>query len=135
MKIAVNIFEVNRKRFHDDYFSLLGQLEAGFVDKAWADAFFVSGSYSKIDKEIQTGSIQTKVIGNAERHSDAWNVSARYQKRFEKSIRAHRFPIPGTRRLPSILLIVSMTGTVILLPHPETSLMAADVLCVITTVQ
>ena len=76
--------EVNRKRFHDDYFSLLGQLEAGFVDKAWADAFFVSGSYSKIDKEIQTGSIQTKVIGNAERHSDAWNVSARYQKRFEK---------------------------------------------------
>lgn len=76
--------EVDRRRFHDDYFSLLGQLEAGFVDKWWADAFFVSGSYSKIDKEIQTGSVQSKVIGDAERRSDSWNVSARYQKRFQK---------------------------------------------------
>lgn len=76
--------EVDRRRFHDDYFSLLGQLEAGFVDKLWADAFFVSGSYSKIDKEIQTGSVQSKVIGDAERRSDSWNVSARYQKRFQK---------------------------------------------------
>lgn len=76
--------EVDRRRFHDDYFSLLGQLEAGFVDKPWADAFFVSGSYSKIDKEIQTGSVQSKVIGDAERRSDSWNVSARYQKRFQK---------------------------------------------------
>lgn len=76
--------EVNRRRFHDDYFSLLGQLEAGFVDKPWADAFFVSGSYSKIDKELQTGSVQSKVIGDAERRSEAWNISARYQKRFDK---------------------------------------------------
>ncbi len=69
-----NYIEVNRKRFHDDYFSLLlGQLEAGFVDKSWADAFFVSGSYSKVDKELQTpGSIQTKVIGDAERRGSAW---------------------------------------------------------------
>lgn len=79
-----NYIEVNRKRFHDDYFSLLGQLEAGFVDKSWADAFFVSGSYSKVDKELQTGSIQTKVIGDAERRGSAWNISARYQKRFDK---------------------------------------------------
>ena len=32
----------DRKRFHDDYFSLLGQLEIGFADKWWADAFFAS---------------------------------------------------------------------------------------------
>lgn len=75
---------VDRRRFHDDYFSLLGQLEVGLVDKSWADAFFVSGSYSKVDKELQTGSIQSKVIGDAERRSDAWNISARYQKRFDK---------------------------------------------------
>lgn len=71
---------VKRKRFHDDYFSLLGQLEVGFVDKSWADAFFVSGSYSKVDKELQTGSIQSKVYGMAERQVDAWNISARYLK-------------------------------------------------------
>lgn len=75
---------VDRRRFHDDYFSLLGQLEVGLVDKPWADAFFVSGSYSKMNKELQTGSIQSKVIGDAERRSDAWNVSARYQKQFDK---------------------------------------------------
>lgn len=76
--------EVDRRRFHDDYFSFLGQLEAGFVDKLWADAFFVSSSYSKVDKELQTGSVQNKIIGDAERRSDAWNISARYQKRFDK---------------------------------------------------
>lgn len=70
----------NRRRFHDDYFSFLGQVEVGFANKSWADAFFVSGSYSKVNKELQTGSVQSKVYGMAERESDAWNVSARYQK-------------------------------------------------------
>lgn len=72
---------VNRRRFHDDYFSLLGQMEVGVTDKWWADAFFVSASYNKVDKEIQTGQIQSKVIGMAERNSDAWNISANYQKK------------------------------------------------------
>ena len=47
------------RRFHDDYLSLLGQLEVGVTDKSWADAFFVSGSYSLVNKELQTGSVQT----------------------------------------------------------------------------
>ena len=72
--------EADRRRFHDDYFSLLGQLEAGFTDKWWADEFFVSLSYNKVNKEIQTAQIQTKVVGEAERRSDAWNISANYQK-------------------------------------------------------
>lgn len=72
---------VNRKRFHDDYFSLLAQIEVGVTNRSWADAFFVSASYSKVDKELQTGSIQTKVYGMAEKNSDAWNISARYQKK------------------------------------------------------
>ena len=71
----------NRKRFHDDYFSLFGQFEAGFTNKSWTDAFFISASYSKINKEIQTGSVQSKVYGMAEKESEAWNISAHYQKR------------------------------------------------------
>ncbi len=71
----------NPKRFHDGYFSLLAQIEAGVADRPWADEFFVSASYSKTDKELQTGSVQTKVYGMAERNSDAWNLSARYRKR------------------------------------------------------
>ncbi|WP_373840684.1 carboxypeptidase-like regulatory domain-containing protein, partial [Bacteroides heparinolyticus] len=70
----------NPKRFHDAYFSLWGQIEAGVTGKKWADEFFVSASYSKTDKELQTGSVQNKVYGMAERKSDAWNIAARYRK-------------------------------------------------------
>ena len=67
-------------RFHDDYLSLFGQLEAGVQDRSWADAFFVSASVSKIDKDIQTGATQSNVIGMAERHTQSLNVAARYEK-------------------------------------------------------
>lgn len=70
-----------RKRFHDDYFSLLAQVEVGVTGKSWADDFFVTASYSKVNKELQTGSIQTKVYGMAERNGDAYNVSAQYRKK------------------------------------------------------
>ncbi len=68
------------KRFHDDYLSLFGQLEVGVTDKKWADAFFVSGSFSKIDKELQTGATQSWVYGMAERNTKSANISARYNK-------------------------------------------------------
>lgn len=71
----------DRKRFHDDYFSLLAQVEVGVTGKSWADDFFVTASYSKVNKELQTGSIQTKVYGMAEREGDAYNVSAQYRKK------------------------------------------------------
>ena len=67
-------------RFHDDYLSLFGQLEAGVQDRSWTDAFFVSASVSKIDKDVQTGATQDHVIGMAERHTLSYNVAARYEK-------------------------------------------------------
>ena len=73
--------ETDRRRFHDDYFSLLGQLEAGVTDKWWADEFFVALSYHKMNKDIQTGQTQSRVVGMADRTSDAWSLSANYQKR------------------------------------------------------
>lgn len=72
---------VNRKRFHDNYKSVLSQIEAGVINRTWTDAFFVSGSYSTIDKQLQTGNIQSIVYGKAKRESDAWNITARYSKR------------------------------------------------------
>ena len=68
-------------RFHDGYRSLFGQLEAGVTQRSWADECFVSASFSKVDKEVQTGATQTHVIGMAERNSEALNLSARYAKR------------------------------------------------------
>ena len=66
------------RRFHDDYLSMFGQLEMGVTDRSWADAFFVSASVSKINRELQTGSVQNKVIGMAERHTESANVAVRY---------------------------------------------------------
>ena len=70
----------NKKRFHDDYLSLFGQIEAGVNNVRWADMFFVGVSYHKLDKDIQTGAMQNKVYGEASRNSRSFNVSARYAK-------------------------------------------------------
>ena len=70
----------NRKRFHDEYLSLFGQVEAGVTDTRWADEFFVHLSYNKVDKDLQTGQVQTRVIGMADSKSEAWSIGARYQK-------------------------------------------------------
>ena len=67
-------------RFHDDYLSLFGQLEAGVADRSWADEFFLSASLSKVDKEVQTGATQSYVYGKVERNTMSWNASARYAK-------------------------------------------------------
>lgn len=71
----------NRRRFHDGYHSLIAQLEVGFEKKKWADAFFISGSYSNTRKQLQTGATQDRVYGKAERKQYAWNVQAKYMKR------------------------------------------------------
>ncbi len=77
---ADDYVKANRRRFHDDYLSLIGQMEVGFTDKWWADEFFLNASYNKVNKEIQTGQIQTKVVGEAERRTKAWSIGVNYQK-------------------------------------------------------
>lgn len=71
----------NRKRFHDRYLSALGQVEVGVTDQSWTDEFFVNASYQLTNKELQTGQVQTRVIGMAERDTKAWSIGAHYQKR------------------------------------------------------
>ncbi|MCR5313615.1 MAG: TonB-dependent receptor [Bacteroidaceae bacterium] len=72
---------VSRKRFHDDYFSAMGQVDLGVEHKSWADQFFVGASYSSMRKELQTGTVQSIVYGMAERKEDAFNIHVRYKKR------------------------------------------------------
>lgn len=72
--------QANRKRFHDAYSSVLGQMELGFQNKWWADAAFVSATYTQMHKDMQTGATQSRVYGMAERESKAWNIAARYAK-------------------------------------------------------
>lgn len=72
----------DKRRFNDDFRSIFSQIEAGFIYVSWADIFCISASYTDIDKEIQTGAMQNKVYGKTRRKADAWNVAARYTKRW-----------------------------------------------------
>lgn len=70
----------DRRRFHDAFRSLFGQVEMGFANRKWADEAFISVAGTTSDKEIQTGVKQTIVIGEATRNVRSLNVSARYVK-------------------------------------------------------
>lgn len=70
----------DRKRFHDDYRSIQGQVEIGVENKSWARRLYVTASYSDIDKEIQTGSVQAIVYGTPRRKGHAWSTGLRYTK-------------------------------------------------------
>lgn len=71
----------NAKRFHDNYKSIFSKIELGVVDKKWADSFFLSASLSNINKELQTGSVQSIVYGMAEKESKSLSLSANYRKK------------------------------------------------------
>jgi len=73
--------KTNLNRYHNDYKSVLGQIEAGITNKSWCDALLFSASYSNIDKELQTGATQSIVYGMATRESESFKVSARYKKK------------------------------------------------------
>lgn len=74
----------DRRRFHDDFRSVFAQLEAGVSNLSWADAFYLGASFTKVDKELQTGATQNKVYGMAERNGHAWSIYGRYNKRWGK---------------------------------------------------
>lgn len=67
-------------RFHDGYRSLLGQVEAGFRGRPWADDLSVTISGVTSYKEIQTGEKQTIVIGEGTKGVTSLGASMRYVK-------------------------------------------------------
>ena len=83
----------DHRRFHDEYFSALGMVEAGFVNKKWADLFLIGGSYSKQNNDIQTGTTQNILYGGAERQADSYSASVKYKKDnlFVKNLNANLF--------------------------------------------
>lgn len=51
------------RRFHDQYSSIMGEVEAGFEKVKWADWFTVGLTYSQSKKQIQTGASINAVRG------------------------------------------------------------------------
>lgn len=68
------------RRFHDKYKSAMGQVEIGVVNKKWADVFFIGGSYTTLDRDIQTGIVQSVVYGAVTKIGHATNFNLRYKK-------------------------------------------------------
>lgn len=52
------------RRFHDDYQSYGGKIEAGFTNVKWADQFYIGGLFSDMYSEIQHGATMEIVYGN-----------------------------------------------------------------------
>lgn len=73
---------VNRdfRRFHDRYQSVMGQVEAGLVNRKWADLLFLGVGYTTYDKQVQTGVRQSIVYGGVVKDGTGKNVSLRYKK-------------------------------------------------------
>ena len=51
-----------RKRFHDGYTSFLAQFEAGFTNMPWADAAFITASFSQMHKELCSNDNQKRTV-------------------------------------------------------------------------
>lgn len=83
----------NYERFHDGYQSMTGEIQLGFTQTNWADEALLGLYYTKSRSEIQTGFIQTLVIGAAERQRDALRVSLNYSKKniFTEGLSAQLF--------------------------------------------
>ena len=71
---------VKIKRFHDAYRSSMGQIEAGFVNKKFADKLLFGLIMSENRKEIQTGINMELVAGHAFRSSTSFISTFKYKK-------------------------------------------------------
>jgi len=70
----------DKRRFHDQYKSGMIQTEVGVNNKKWADVFFLGGTFSSFNQEVQTGYKQEIVYGNVTRKGTAWNGTMRFRK-------------------------------------------------------
>lgn len=68
------------RRFHDRYENIMGQLELSLDKQKWADVLSLQASFVHTTKQLQTGSVQTIVYGDAHRRANSWNIQARYRK-------------------------------------------------------
>jgi len=77
------------ERFHDTYESWLGNIEAGFTQKSWADQLLFGIGYGAVNKDIQTaprgsrnidGSFTIPVVGEAFREEQNTRFTLHYRK-------------------------------------------------------
>lgn len=70
----------DQERFHDNYWSYLGQVEAGVTNKKYADLLSVGLTYTDLFKEQQTGATPEYVYGNLRNDEHAIIPTLKYAK-------------------------------------------------------
>lgn len=80
------ITETKVHRFHDSYRAAGGNVEAGFVDRAWAKRFLLRAFVSDYRNEIQHNAIMTVPYGEAEEGAFSSGGSLRYENTFENGV-------------------------------------------------
>lgn len=92
------------KRFNDGFRSGMGQLEAGFRNKKWADVLLVGLRYSSGYKERQTGAEQEIVYGKVHSYGHAVIPSLTYKKTdlFLKGLSASLFATYAQEKTTSV---------------------------------
>jgi outer membrane receptor protein involved in Fe transport len=80
-------------RFNDQFQTLNGKVDLGFVDKKWADQFFISLLASTQDKGIQNGQTMSKVYGKLKYREVLFMPHLSYQKEnlFTKGLNLNLF--------------------------------------------
>jgi outer membrane cobalamin receptor len=68
------------RRFHDQFRSAMGQIEAGVSGKKWADVLFAGIGFTSGRQDLQTGFEQTIVYGMVNRKNNAMSGTLRYRK-------------------------------------------------------
>ncbi|UII29481.1 TonB-dependent receptor [Fulvivirga maritima] len=74
------LYRTNTKRFHDAYESATAKIEAGVVNKKYADQLLLGVIVSGDDKEIQNGAIMAQPFGAITRDSKSIIPTLKYNK-------------------------------------------------------
>ena len=78
---AVSDNEAWFRRFHDQYHNEAVILQAGLVDKKWADKLILGLNYSHEYAQIQNANLMKIVFGGKYRTAQGWTPSLLYEKR------------------------------------------------------
>lgn len=69
------------RRFHDRYHNEAAIVQAGIVNRPWADRLMLGLTYSREYAQIQNANIMTIVFGGKHRKAQGWTPTLMYEKR------------------------------------------------------
>lgn len=79
--MAISSDEQWFRRFHDRYHNEAVMVQAGFVDRVWADRLMLGLTYSREYADVQNANLMKIVFGAKHRRAEGWTPRLTYAKR------------------------------------------------------